>query len=167
VDVPALTDYSTAELERAKALSPALANYLNPQAVFGNLARRRHDLWSRAALATLLKKSTPQTITKFWSDSADLFLSEAWASAGLDTLPAVLLGLGKLGAQELNLSSDVDLIVVSEPRALEATNSALRKFRHILGSGGVADHVLRLDFDLRPGGRFGPVITTMNQMRDY
>lgn len=167
VSIPGLKSYSDAEITRAQGLSPALSRYLSLHARFSPLAVKRNAMWAEAALATLLKRGSTEEITKFWSVSADALLREAWTIAGLDGLPASLLGLGKLGAGELNLSSDVDLILICEPAAAEQVHRRIRRFRQALAPGGSQDQILRLDFDLRPGGRFGPIVTTVPQMRDY
>ncbi len=166
MEVPELKSYSPTELIHAQSLSPALARYLNKDAQFTPEASRRNSLWARAALATVLKKSDAQSVTYYWSNAADQLLQEAWHEAGFAPISAVLLALGKLGAQELNISSDVDLILICEPKMAEQASVALRKFRQILVPSG-SQEILRLDFDLRPGGRFGPLVTSISQMRDY
>lgn len=167
MNLPELGAYTAQELTRACELSSALQFYLDPKSIFGEFARRRHQAWVQAALATVLGRADPESITRFWSEQADALLREAWTLAGFGDLEAVLLALGKLGAEELNLSSDVDLILVAHPKDVEAATAKLRRFRQSLDGGTVHGQVLRLDFDLRPGGRFGPLVTTPNQMRDY
>lgn len=167
VSIPGLSSYSAADIAQARKTSPALARYLNPESRFSALAAKRNEMWSAAALATLLKRAPADEVTKYWSAAADLLLKEAWVAAGMERLPAVIIGLGKLGAGELNLSSDVDLILICESGAAEMAHQNLRKFRQVLSPRGSQDQILRLDFDLRPGGRFGPIVTTIQQMRDY
>ncbi|WP_374076825.1 glutamine-synthetase adenylyltransferase [Bdellovibrio bacteriovorus] len=77
-----------------------------------------------------------------------------------------LFSLGKLGSQELNLSSDVDILLVAENE--EAISlSHLRKFQKILTERTFQGFVFRVDFDLRPGGKQGPLIPTIDQFKDY
>lgn len=162
---------SGGELEAAEALSPAVARY---GGLLRNLAApptsdparelrlRRHEAWILAASASLVDRPDPKTICAFWSDTADRLLSDTFSR--VFPSGAALFALGKLGARELNLSSDVDLLIVVRESA-EAQR--LREFQKLLGENTPEGFALRLDFDLRPGGRFGPLMPTVDQLVDY
>lgn len=165
--VPALESYTAAQLEQAKCRSSAVSRWLDLIPTSTPLLKARHRAWIESALATLHRTASAEEVTRHWSDAADRLLQAAWRECGLDKLDAVLLALGKLGAQELNLSSDVDLVVVAAPHALDQTLLGLRQFQKKLGAQASGDWGLRIDFDLRPGGRFGPVVATPGQLRDY
>lgn len=77
-----------------------------------------------------------------------------------------LFALGKLGSEELNLSSDVDILIVSE-HDNEKHFKSLRYFQKLLNERTAEGFVFRVDFDLRPGGRHGPLIPTIEHFRDY
>ena len=77
-----------------------------------------------------------------------------------------LFALGKLGSEELNLSSDVDILIVSE-HDNEKHLKSLRYFQKLLNERTAEGFVFRVDFDLRPGGRHGPLIPTIEHFRDY
>jgi len=71
-----------------------------------------------------------------------------------------VIGMGKLGADELNYASDVDVVFVGsgEPQALE------RAARTVLD---VTGRCFRVDADLRPEGRDGPLVRSLESYRTY
>jgi glutamate-ammonia-ligase adenylyltransferase len=66
---------------------------------------------------------------------------------------AAVIGMGKLGARELNYASDIDVVFVGDgdPRPMLAT----------------ARQCFRVDTDLRPEGRDGPLIRTLSSYEAY
>lgn len=167
-----LTDYTADQLRQAQAQSPALERYLTllkteGQAAEAQLRLKRHNSWARAVLATIFNTAGPREICQFWSEQSDQLLKQAWQMAQCHERPLALLALGKLGASELNLSSDVDVLVVSDNAPDETILQLVKKFRQILSEVSDFGFCLRVDFDLRPGGRFGPLVSSMEQMQDY
>lgn len=89
----------------------------------------------------------------------------------------VVLGMGKLGGQELNFSSDIDLIFCyPEPGHTDGTRSlANEEFFTRLGRQLIATldeqtpdgKVFRVDMRLRPYGQCGPLVTSFNGMEIY
>ena len=89
----------------------------------------------------------------------------------------VVLGMGKLGARELNLSSDIDLIFaypasgsVDGPRPLTNEQFFVRLARRLvqaLDSQTVDGFVFRVDTRLRPFGDAGPLAMSFGAMEDY
>ncbi len=86
----------------------------------------------------------------------------------------VVLGLGKLGAAELNYSSDVDLVyvyesVVAESRggrrgslgALAWFTRVAERITRLLAEVTDEGFVFRVDLRLRPDGRNGPITTSL------
>lgn len=71
-----------------------------------------------------------------------------------------VIGMGKLGGSELNYASDVDVVVVGEgdPTRLE------RASRSLLDLAGRA---FRVDANLRPEGRDGPLVRTLASYEAY
>ncbi|UXR65599.1 glutamine-synthetase adenylyltransferase [Bdellovibrio bacteriovorus] len=66
----------------------------------------------------------------------------------------------------MNLSSDVDLLIVSQDESVNAL-PGLRRFQKILSERTALGFVFRVDFDLRPGGKQGPLVPTLDQFKDY
>ena len=97
-------------------------------------------------------------------------------------LGMTVLGLGKLGGEELNYSSDVDLIYVYEsppaeagelregPRGLspeEYFTRLARSFGRLVGETSVEGFLYRIDLDLRPEGSHGTLVPSSNALATY
>ena len=90
----------------------------------------------------------------------------------------VVLGMGKLGARELNFSSDVDLIF-AYPSAggTQGANKSItneeffvrlaRQLIKVIGANTADGIVFRVDMDLRPYGESGPLVLSFDAMSDY
>ncbi|WP_456413628.1 bifunctional [glutamate--ammonia ligase]-adenylyl-L-tyrosine phosphorylase/[glutamate--ammonia-ligase] adenylyltransferase [Thiolapillus sp.] len=89
----------------------------------------------------------------------------------------VVLGMGKLGARELNLSSDIDLIFTfpahgetdgRRPLSNEQFFTRLgRQLINALGKQTEDGFVFRVDMRLRPFGEAGPLALSFNAMETY
>lgn len=87
-----------------------------------------------------------------------------------------VIGMGKAGARELNYVSDVDVIyvaesvdedIVSTPRALEiATRLAMLTMR-IIGEPGIEPPLWEVDPNLRPEGKDGALVRTLESHLQY
>ena len=86
-------------------------------------------------------------------------LAAATRLAGAETRLAVI-GMGKLGGDELNYASDVDVVFVGH-RADPADEAAARSVMQIAGA------CFRVDADLRPEGRNGPLVRTLESYEAY
>lgn len=169
VSIFGLETYSADQWAEARRRSPALAHYerllqlntLDPLHAF------RHRSWCECVMATYFNTASTKDICRYWSEKADEVLLRAWQETGLDEFDAVLFALGKHGSMELNLSSDIDLLLVAEPKHALEVERRLRRFMHQLHVPGEFGFCFRLDFDLRPGGKMGPLITTPSQFQDY
>ncbi len=169
VSLLGLASYSPEQIERARNLSSAFARY---EQILAKLPReslhsQRIEGWLKCVLATYHNTASTEAICASWSDLADQLLQQAWLMADLSDTSGVLLALGKHGARELNLSSDIDLIIVSEPQDAHRVERGIRKFQRLLQTSGDAGLCYRLDFDLRPGGKMGALVTTPSQFQDH
>jgi len=90
----------------------------------------------------------------------------------------VVFGMGKLGGQELNFSSDVDLIFAYPETGitqggLESINNEeffvrlCRQLIKIIGATIPDGVVFRVDMDLRPYGESGPVVMSFDAIEEY
>jgi len=90
----------------------------------------------------------------------------------------VVFGMGKLGGQELNFSSDVDLIFAYPETGitqggLESINNEeffvrlCRQLMKIIGANTPDGVVFRVDMDLRPYGESGPVVMSFGAIEEY
>jgi glutamate-ammonia-ligase adenylyltransferase len=90
----------------------------------------------------------------------------------------VIIGMGKLGAFELNFSSDVDL-VFAYPEAGKTKGGKTvidndeffvrlcRRLIHVIGATDYDGMVFRVDLRLRPYGESGPLVMNFDSMEDY
>jgi glutamate-ammonia-ligase adenylyltransferase len=120
------------------------------------------------------------------SDLADAALEAALAiaraKAGPDAIKTRLavVGLGKCGAQELNYVSDVDVLYVAEPgtdgdgepllstdRAISVATRLAAEMTRICSAHTAAGTIWVVDAALRPEGKSGQLVRTMESHRVY
>jgi glutamate-ammonia-ligase adenylyltransferase len=90
-------------------------------------------------------------------------------------VPRAIFGLGKLGARELNPSSDVDLLFAYGTDHGAAGQMALHPFftrwaqatSAFLSEATDTGFVFRVDLDLRPEGTRGPVVNSADALERY
>ncbi|MEU6259787.1 bifunctional [glutamine synthetase] adenylyltransferase/[glutamine synthetase]-adenylyl-L-tyrosine phosphorylase [Streptomyces sp. NPDC047043] len=96
---------------------------------------------------------------------------EGWG----DRLPTrfAVIGMGRFGGHELGYGSDADVLFVHEPwegvderEASEAANKVVSEMRRLLQIPS-ADPPLLIDADLRPEGKSGPLVRTLNSYEAY
>ena len=88
-----------------------------------------------------------------------------------------IVGMGKLGARELNVSSDIDLIYVYEDggettgpqqvSAHEYFSQVVRSLYALIGDTTEDGFVFRVDLALRPNGNSGPPVVSLPMLEDY
>lgn len=96
---------------------------------------------------------------------------EGWG----DTLPTrfAVIGMGRFGGHELGYGSDADVLFVHEPRegvpereASDAANKVVSEMRRLLQVAS-SDPPLLIDADLRPEGKSGPLVRSLNSYEAY
>jgi glutamate-ammonia-ligase adenylyltransferase len=81
------------------------------------------------------------------------------------SVPFAVIGLGKLGAGELNFASDLDVMFVYEGEGSGDFQEAARAAERVLQS--VRDAGWEPDADLRPEGRAGPIARSVTAYLEY
>ena len=155
--------------------------------------------WGGPALAAVATASTPgvalHVVTRAMTELAELALDVAMRHSA-DTLDALygapqtpeggrarmwVVGMGKLGARELNVSSDIDLIYVYDQDGETAGRSDGRGqisnheyFAHqvkvvfsLIGDATEHGFVFRVDLALRPNGNSGPAAISLSALDEY
>jgi [glutamine synthetase] adenylyltransferase / [glutamine synthetase]-adenylyl-L-tyrosine phosphorylase len=167
--------------EAARSLRHAVNrhSYL-PNAVTAARSFRRHELLRISAADLLGFMDTPAVCYA---------LSAVWAAVLQSTLAAVdraeaaatgtryatiaVIGMGRLGGAELGYGSDADVLFVCEPANGASEDQAVKYASHVaqtvrrLLSSPSQDPPLHVDVDLRPEGRQGAIVRTLDSYRAY
>lgn len=153
--------------------------------------------WSMARLLTLDcdQGASLETITLGVTHLAEMALDEACQQAFHDLderhgAPMLasgeraefwVIGMGKLGARELNVSSDIDLIYVYDEDGETAGNAqgagkisvqeyfnrAVKALFTLIGETTEHGFVFRMDLALRPNGNSGPSVVSLGALEEY
>ena len=181
-----------AEGELRELLQAALTEVANEDQLAQALRRFRQWQQVRIIWRDVLDLAPLQETTRDLSDMADACIDEAYqwlygqccASLGQplsrDGAPQhmVVLGMGKLGAVELNLSSDIDLIFAYPEagetgggrRSLSNQEFFIRlgqKLIKALDAPTVDGFVFRVDMRLRPYGDSGALVFSFDALEQY
>ncbi|GAA1509422.1 glutamate-ammonia-ligase adenylyltransferase [Agromyces terreus] len=133
--------------------------------------RRREIL--RLALAAILDVVTVEDLGKALSDVTENHIAALLATirrSAPDGIEFAVIGMGRFGGRELGISSDADIIYVYRPadEAPDAAHSqALRIVAELVRLSEDARLPFELDADLRPEGRNGVVVRSLDAYRAY
>ncbi|RUO22984.1 bifunctional [glutamate--ammonia ligase]-adenylyl-L-tyrosine phosphorylase/[glutamate--ammonia-ligase] adenylyltransferase [Aliidiomarina minuta] len=128
---------------------------------------------ANTALADALIEQSTQWLEKFYRPRWGQALDEQG-----EILPLVIIAMGKLGGEELNFSSDIDLIFCYPIQG--ETQGGRQNLEHsiyftrmgqalikMLGQQTVDGQAFRVDMRLRPFGQAGPMATSFSALEDY
>ena len=101
-----------------------------------------------------------------------------WSQTTDSEMPLMVVGMGKLGGFELNLSSDIDLIFLYEhegetqggPKTLshhEWFTRMGKRLIKLLSEHDANGFVFRVDMRLRPNGDSGPLVCSLDMLEEY
>lgn len=135
-----------------------------------------------ADLASDIPEDAQPSVSRKLSDAADAVLEGALAIArgqipGSSSCRFSIIAMGKLGAQEINYVSDIDLIYVVEPSddshaqgVLSVGSSmaiVLQKVCQSVLSGCDEPPLWKIDTALRPEGKDGPLVRRLASHEEY
>ena len=142
------------------------------------------DLAGRADVAevtgamTDLAETTIQRAMAVLSADLEMLYGEPRGPEG-ERLALGVVGMGKLGGRELNVSSDIDLIFIyeedGETAGAQRPPIATQDFFSRLGKRLIAalaevtadGYVFRVDMRLRPNGDSGPLVCSLGMLEEY
>lgn len=177
----------------AEALAADLAALTTPAARGTAIGLFKHHHWLRLILGDIAGELSLPAVTGELSDLTDV-LAQACLELAVARIAArfgqalptdhplhpglAVLGMGKLGARELNYSSDIDLILVYDLPSGEVAEvggiDAHDWFRRVgaelirlLESPGDAGPMFRVDMRLRPEGDRGELVLSLRETVDY
>jgi len=155
----------------------------------------RQLVMERLVVLDCAQHAALSVVTRAMTELAELTLDVAYQEAcaqldaqyGAPTTPAGqravlwVIGMGKLGARELNVSSDIDLIYVYDEdgdttglpdgRGRISNHDYFAKAVKVIYSliGDTTEHgfVFRMDLALRPNGNSGPSVVSRNALEEY
>ena len=172
LDVPVEKGALLEEMRRAMSLFGRRDKKLDA------LRRAQRRILLRVGTREIVGKTHERTITEELSVLAECTVQAAvelaWEHAGLGAMPGIpdtlaVIGLGKLGGNELNFSSDIDLLFVYDqdgelPVAVDRLHTRHELFVRVAGTvvqllseAGSEGHLYRVDMRLRPDGHAGPL----------
>ncbi|MBL8441766.1 MAG: bifunctional [glutamate--ammonia ligase]-adenylyl-L-tyrosine phosphorylase/[glutamate--ammonia-ligase] adenylyltransferase, partial [Betaproteobacteria bacterium] len=140
------------------------------------------DLCGRASLAEVVESMT--MLADVTTNQALAFHHRQLAAQFGEPLDAwgapqrlLVIGMGKLGGRELNVSSDVDYIFIypedgetAGPRRIENLDFFTRLGKRLIAALGdrTGDgQVFRVDMRLRPNGDSGPLVCSVDALENY
>ena len=157
----------------------------------GALRVARHLVMERLAVLDIEQCAPLDDVTGTMTDLAeatlDLALASAQAEADARHGPPLrddgsrcdfwIVGMGKLGARELNVSSDIDLIYVYEDDGQttgerpvsfhEYFSFVAKRLYALIGETTDDGFVFRVDLALRPNGNSGPAVCSLDMLEEY
>jgi glutamate-ammonia-ligase adenylyltransferase len=168
----------TAEIESEEELHRTLRLFRQQQLIriiWRDLCRTAGLDETLESLTALADTCTQQALEWLHAHLAEKFGTPRDRDGNAQEL--IVIGMGKLGARELNLSSDIDLIFTFPSsgetdgrRALSNEQFFTRlcqKLVQALNTRTVDGFVFRVDTRLRPFGDSGPLVANMDFMEEY
>ncbi|WP_114453127.1 bifunctional [glutamine synthetase] adenylyltransferase/[glutamine synthetase]-adenylyl-L-tyrosine phosphorylase [Halopolyspora algeriensis] len=184
-DGAALVDRDPQEV--AGSLRSAVSRHGDPErAVTAARSLRRHEML-RIACADLLGLLDPEAVFRALSSVWVAVLEAAldasvhdvtrrpeWSGDGVPAARIAVIGMGRLGGAELGYGSDADVMFVCEPAghardestAVRFATAVVEQVRRLLGKPSL-DPPLEVDIDLRPEGRSGAPVRTLDSYLSY
>ena len=172
-------------------LNPLRQPFTDDDALKSALRRLRHramahialrDLCGLAPLAEVVESMTmlADVTTNFALDHYHRQLAATYGEpldANGQPQRLLIIGMGKLGGRELNVSSDVDYIFIypeegdtAGPKSIENYDFFTRVGKRVIQALGdlTADgQVFRVDMRLRPNGDSGPLVCSLDSLENY
>jgi glutamate-ammonia-ligase adenylyltransferase len=167
------------------------AAHTSPETLKPALRRLRAQVYAHVAVRDLAGLADLAEVTQTMTLLADIAVTRALEVLhaqfaerhGAPLSPAgvpqqlIVIGMGKLGGRELNVSSDIDLIFVYPEEGDTAGPVSISNFEFFTRLGrrlieALADmtgdgQVFRVDMRLRPNGDSGPLVASLDMLENY
>jgi [glutamine synthetase] adenylyltransferase / [glutamine synthetase]-adenylyl-L-tyrosine phosphorylase len=147
------------------------------QDVDATLRRMRRELMLRSVIRDVALEAPFESLVADLSTFADMSVVAATAAHSEDIFGSreppfgfSTVAMGKLGALELNVSSDIDVVFIcDEPNAdaMDSLNLLARRITRTLNNEIDSEFVFRVDTRLRPYGDAGPTVPTLDFLEQY
>ncbi len=152
-----------------------LKRHEDPERAISSLrAVRRRELF-RTSSADALRLTDISTVGKALTEVTEAVIGGALVSVsqGDSSVRVSVIGMGRFGGCELGFGSDADLMFVYEPVpgadpevAAKAAFAQVNQMRNLL-SAPADEPPLEIDADLRPEGKNGPLVRSLDSFATY
>ncbi len=156
--------------EHQQRLNQALANADNEKGLHQILRHFRQREMMRIAWRDLANLAGVEETIRDLSQLANACLIETlqWLERDTKRRPMIIVTLGKLGGQELNFSSDIDLMFAHKSKKdhrhyQKLAQQLIRALHQVTADG----FVFRVDMRLRPFGHSGLLVPSLQQIAHY
>lgn len=158
-------------------LDREMASFRSVEAKLNAVRRMHRQALLKIGVLDMVSGASVEEVTRRLSDLADAcaetILDLAFdETSGEETVPRSLavIAMGKLGGRELNYSSDIDLIFVSEEcddETMLGYTRVARRFADAMSALTEDGYLYRVDLRLRPDGKAGPLVNSESSLRVY
>ncbi len=139
-------------------------------------AQRRKELL-RTSMADILGHTDIEAVGETLSDLAAATLDATWQVVLREAEqrdepipPTAIMAMGRWGGGEMSYASDADSMFViadgDDPGSVRRAVAGISRLRELLHRPG-ADPALEIDADLRPEGKGGPMVRSLDSYRAY
>ena len=146
--------------------------------LFERIRRQKNEQVFKYALKDIFGEIDRPSLTEhlsYLADSVLLYTYNALISSQDQTgeLPLAIIGLGKLGSQELGFLSDLDLMFVFDPPSADLYSipkgiiSLCQRLIRLLSIPLQEGPGYPVDIQIRPTGTYGPLIVTKTRWKNY
>src|SRR5947209_8141160 len=130
------------------------------------LRRLRERVLLRVMARDLVARAPLEEVCETMTGLAEATIGAALEWLGIGEL--VVVGMGKLGGRELNVSSDVDLVFLHpDAEGAERLAAPARRLVRLLDDTTEDGFVFRVDMRLRPYGNAGPLVGSFDFLENY
>src|SRR5437868_2641938 len=130
------------------------------------LRRLRERVLLRVMARDLVARAPLEEVCETMTGLAEATIGAALEWLGIGEL--VVVGMGKLGGRELNVSSDVDLVFLHpQAEGAERLAAPARRLVRLLDDTTEDGFVFRVDLRLRPYGNAGPLVGSFDFLENY
>jgi [glutamine synthetase] adenylyltransferase / [glutamine synthetase]-adenylyl-L-tyrosine phosphorylase len=164
VHVVGFSEYLSGLLARTSGLSGELLG--DPPATRSDVREMRDAGFVRIAAADLsseVDRASFVATTRALSDLADACVQRVLDEEN-EGVRLAIVGMGKYGAQELNYASDIDVLFVTSDADTETATRVARRLMERMTGPPI---LFRTDADLRPEGRDGPLVRSLDAYLQY
>ncbi len=157
-----------------------LKRHENPERAVSSLrAIRRRELF-RISSADALRLTDISTVGRSLTEVAEVTIGGALTSVSIgmgegsdSPVRVAVIGMGRFGGNELGFGSDADLMFVYEPvagadlqGAAKSAFAQVNQMRNLL-SAPADEPPMEIDADLRPEGKNGPLVRSLDSFASY